>query len=185
MPSPTEKAASILRETARAGEPVPKDHGLPEGFVSFEHMYLLTYIQLADSKASVFLAMTSGALAYIFGRYGFAWLSFRDIGSHMVVLLVAMALLALSAAYAFAVIVPRLGNPVRSIIHFRSVVRLGSARDYADDIIATPRREMFEQQIAWCYDLARVCARKYRLLDMSLWLGVVGYGAFLAALTVL
>jgi hypothetical protein len=30
-----------------------------ENFISFEHLYLLTYMQLADAKAAVFMAITS------------------------------------------------------------------------------------------------------------------------------
>ena len=44
-----------------------------ETFVSFEHEYLLAYMQLADAKAAVFMAITSGAIAYIVGHYGLGW----------------------------------------------------------------------------------------------------------------
>jgi hypothetical protein len=40
-----------------------------EPFPAFEHVYLLTYVQLADAKAAVFLAMAS-AIAYLAARYG-------------------------------------------------------------------------------------------------------------------
>ena len=44
---------------------------------------------------------------------------------------------------------------------------------------------MFEEQIAYCYELARICARKYQLLDRSLWVGVVGYAVLLTTLILL
>jgi hypothetical protein len=34
-----------------------------ETFISFEHAYLLAYMQLADAKAAVVMAITSGAIA--------------------------------------------------------------------------------------------------------------------------
>ena len=33
-----------------------------EAFPAFEHVYLLTYVQLADAKAAVFLAMATSAI---------------------------------------------------------------------------------------------------------------------------
>ena len=44
---------------------------------------------------------------------------------------------------------------------------------------------MFEAQTAYCYELARTCARKYRWLDRSLFTGVLGYAAFLVTLVFL
>jgi hypothetical protein len=35
---------------------------------------------------------------------------------------------------------------------------------------------------AYCYELARICTRKYRWLDRSLLSGVLGYGEFLVTM---
>lgn len=152
-----------------------------EAFTSFEHMYLLTYMQLADAKASVFMAITSGAIAYIVGHYGLGWIKLEHIRLHLILLPVSMTFLTFSAASAFAVIVPRIGEPT-GVIHFRAVAMRKSAADFASDVLTTSQSEMFEQQMSYCYELARICSRKYRWLDRSLWSGVLGYGSFLATL---
>lgn len=157
-----------------------------EVFPSFEHVYPLTYMQLADTKASVFLAMTTSAIAYLVGHYGLAWLNLENISKHLFLLSVSGTFLAISATCAFAVIVPRRpADSGRSIIHFDSVLRRTSDRHYADDVLALSRSDLFQEQLAYCFDLARICERKYRLLDRSLITGVLGYAAFLATLILL
>ena len=107
-----------------------------EAFPSFENVTLLAYMQLADSKASVFLAMTTSAIAYLIARFGLAWLKIEKFSWHPVLLYVSVALLAVSAAYAMAVIVPRLAGSHGSVVHFRSVSRRATHQLYADDVLA-------------------------------------------------
>lgn len=85
---------------------------------------------------------------------------------------------------AFSVIVPRIGD-ADGIIHFRAVAKRTSAKQFANDVLGTSESEMFEAQTAYCYELARTCARKYRWLDRSLFTGVLGYAAFLVTLVFL
>jgi len=155
-----------------------------EKFISFEHAYLLAYMQLADAKAAVFMAITSGAIAYIVGHYGLAWVNLQHIRLHLILLPVSTGLLTFGAGSAFSVIVPRIGD-ANGIIHFRAVAKRTSAKQFASDVLGTSETEMFEEQMAYCYELARICARKYRWLDRSLFAGVLGYAAFLVTLVFL
>jgi hypothetical protein len=167
---------------APADEP---DSRQVEGFPAFEQMHLLTYMQLADAKASVFLAITSGAIAYLVGHYGLGWLRLEDIGRHLVLLSLSTTTLAISASYSVAVIVPRVGTSPESIIHFRAIIRRPSAREYVDELLAKSQSEIFYEQAAYCHELARTCAKKYQLLDRSFFAGIIGYAAFLATLVLL
>jgi hypothetical protein len=164
-----------------SGPPQSQYH---ENFTSFEHMYLLAYMQLADAKAAVFMAITSGAIAYIVGHYGFGWLKLEDIRLHLILLPISTILLTFSAGSAFAVIVPRIGH-AGGIIHFRAVANRRSAKKFVSDVLATSQSQMFEEQMTYCYELARICTRKYRWLDRSLWSGVLGYAALLATMVFL
>jgi hypothetical protein len=161
--------------------PQRQDH---ENYISFEHMHLLTYMQLADAKAAVFMAITSGAIAYIVGHYGLTWVNFEHIRLHVILLPVSTILLTFAAGSAFAVIVPRIGEG-SGIIHFRAVAKRTSAKQFASDVLGTSQSEMFDEQMAYCYELARICTRKYRWLDRSLLSGVLGYAAFLVTLVFL
>jgi len=151
-------------------------------FPAFEQMHLLSYMNLADTKAAVFLAMSTSAIAYLVARYGLTWLKLENISRHIVLLPVAVIFLAISATYAVAVIVPRLVDPESSIIHFRAIARHKSNRRYVEDLLARTPAALFEEQMAYCYDLAVISRRKYQLLNRSLIAGVLGYATFLATL---
>lgn len=150
-----------------------------EAFPAFESMYLLSYMQLADAKASVLMAVTSSAIAYLFGHYRFTWFRGEHIGRPLVLLAATTIFLVISAAYAFAVIVPRLGDRRASLIHFRAVHEKASGQAYAAALMAISASDLFEQQATYCYDLAQTCARKYQLLGRSFFAAVLGYAAFL------
>jgi hypothetical protein len=106
-----------------------------DSFPGFEQIYLLTYVQLADAKAAVFLAMATSAIAYLAAKYGLTWLRLEDVAWHVALLSLSTALLGISAAHAFAVIVPRLPRSPTGIIYFQSVA-LSSRHQYANDVLA-------------------------------------------------
>jgi hypothetical protein len=133
-----------------------------EPFPAFEHVYLLTYVQLADAKAAVFLAMATSAIAYLAARYGLMWLKFTDTSLHIALLALTSALLAISAAHALAVIVPRLPETKASVIYFQAIAH-SSNQQYVNDVLA----------------------RKYPLLHRSLAIGILGYVAFIATVILL
>jgi hypothetical protein len=91
----------------------------------------------------------------------------EHIRLHLILLPVSTSLLTFAAGSAFSVIVPRIGD-AGGIIHFRAVAKQTSAKQFANDVLGTSESEMFEAQIAYCYELARICARKYRWLERSL-----------------
>jgi hypothetical protein len=57
-----------------------------------------------------------------------------------------------------------------------------SEEDYVRDVMHTSPEDLLRHQIASCYQLAKVCARKYRLLHRCLAFGAAGYVVFVAAL---
>ena len=77
------------------------------GITDFEQVHLISYMQLADAKAAVFLAIASGAVAYVASHYGLGWLHGEHFLGHSLLLSVTTLLLGASAAFAIAVIVPR------------------------------------------------------------------------------
>jgi hypothetical protein len=155
-----------------------------KAFPEFEHLYLLTNAQLADAKAAVFLALATSAIAYLAARYGVTWLKLADINLRMALLPLTSALLAISAADALAVIVPRFPEPQTGIISFQSIAH-STKQQYVNEVLARSPSEMFHEQLAYCGELARICTRKYQLLGRSLVMGLLGYVAFLATIILL
>ena len=128
--------------------------------------------------------MTTGAIAYLAGHYGLAWLRLEDVGLHIVLLSLSTGFLGISAADAFAVIVPRLPRSATGILYLESVARL-SSHEYSHEVLRRSSSEIFNDQLDYCRELARICAIKYKLLHRSLVTGILGYAAFLAALILL
>jgi hypothetical protein len=167
----TDPASAMTGETA-----------LRAGVTDFEQVHLISYMQLADAKASVFLAIASGAIAYIAGHYGVGWLHGEHFFGHSLLLSLTTFVLVLSAAFAIAVIVPRKSRRHRGIFFYHDIAQISSASHYADALLAKSDLEFFREQAAYCYGLAKICSRKYLLLNISLFLGIAGYAGFLALL---
>ena len=152
------------------------------GFPDFEQVHLISYMQLADAKAAVFLAIASGAIAYIAGHYGLGWLHEERFFGHSLLLSSTTLFLVASAVHAIAVIVPRRHRRRTGTIFYNHVVRSDSAAHYADSVLQMSEVDIFLEQMTYCHDLAKTCDRKYRLLNYSLVLGIIGYAMFLALL---
>jgi hypothetical protein len=155
---------------------------LRAGLTAFEQAHLISYMQLADAKASMFLAIASGAVAYIASHYGLGWLRGERFFEHSLLLSCTTLALVLSAAFAIAVIVPRKRQRHTGIFFYHDVARLASPSHYADALIERSDLELFREQAAYCYGLAKICNRKYLLLNISLVFGIAGYAGFLALL---
>src|SRR5262249_6467667 len=137
--SNTEEDSTDSNPTHRSDAEMGRHH---ESFPGFEQIYLLTYVQLADAKAAVFLAMASSAIAYLAANYGLTWLKLQAVTLQVVLLSLSIALLGISAAHSIAVIVPRLPRSPVGIIYFRSVALL-SCHQYAKDVLARSSSEIF------------------------------------------
>jgi hypothetical protein len=152
------------------------------GLADFEQVHLISYMQLADAKAAVFLAITSGAIAYIAGHYGLGWLHGEHFMGHSLLLTLTTLVLVGSAALSIAVIVPRKFGRRDSIIFYHEIAQLGTPALYLQALAEMSDAEIFNTKMAYCHSIAKICNRKYRLLNLSLIFGIVGYAMFLALL---
>ena len=157
--------------------------GMPwVGFPDFEQVHLISYMQLADAKASVFLAIASGTFAYIAGHYGLGWLREERFFGHSLLLSSTTLFLVASVANAIAVIVPRRSRRQTGTIFYHDVARSAGPTDYADGLLRMSEMEIFLEQMTYCHELAKICDRKYRFLNYSLILGLIGYAMFIGLL---
>lgn len=152
------------------------------GLADFEQVHLISYMQLADAKAAVFLAIASGAIAYIAGHYGLGWLHGERFMGHSLLLSSTTIALVVSAALSIAVIVPRRFGRRDSIIFYHEIAQIGSPALYLDALSEMSDAEIFRMKMAYCHTVAKICNRKYRLLNFSLISGIVGYAMFLVLL---
>lgn len=156
-------------------------------FASFHEDYVRHYIEFADAKAGVCLGLISAVLGYMASKDEVQALvldpaltiKFSIVAGMLITLL-------LSAAFAFAVIAPRLG-PVSGdgIIFFKEVSKRNSGEDYIREIASYSSSNLTIAQLRHCFDISTICSRKYRLLRMAIWLALPGLILALLAILLL
>lgn len=175
VPPEIQAAPAIAAATGGPGELVStnaaKLETIHNEFAEFHEGYISRYIELADTKAAWAFAIASGSIAYIVGSelpgflaipWSLRWISF----------IVTVALFLASATYSFLVIAPRLGSSGETVVYFEAVAKRKSADDYVKDVASKNEAELAEARLKHCYDISRICTRKYGFLRRAALLGV-------------
>ena len=87
---------------------------------------------------------------------------------------VAMAALSLGAFLALLVVIPRTSGSRRGFLFWEAVAEYESGRQYFDDLWRLSPPSLVQVKVEHCYEMAKVCRRKYRMLRYALWCGAVG-----------
>lgn len=151
-------------------------------FATFEHDYLIKHIIFADQKAAIWFAVISGSLLYFLeSGEALIWLR-EEVWNFTVFCAFFMTvLLVISAGCALYVILPRLtGNPV-GIIYWRASAFQEPLRQYVDKVVQKTEKELFDEKLSHCYELANICKTKYNVLAASMYAGAI---ALLLALVI-
>jgi hypothetical protein len=150
--------------------------GVTLDFARHTHEYIREYIQMADQKAAFVFATGSALLAFLYSNQASqAWLrNPLTWATKSFVSLIAMFGLAIAAALAVAVVVPRRRGSRRGFIFWESIVASGSSSAYANRVAGLAEAEIAREQLHHCYELAFVCQRKYNALARAMWAGAVG-----------
>lgn len=161
-------------ETNQSSPTLKKHH---TEFASFEEAYIARYIALADTKASFVFAGASAVLVYLFNKDEIRAIAKNPAWSPSCVLLyIGIWFLIIAAVYAFATIMPRLTTSGDGVVYFGSVASHSSARDYRSAVASMSESDFSTARITHCYDLARVCQRKYAALRRAMMSLPVGIG---------
>ena len=193
-PSPSRIPSEVLGKTISAGSPpeVAADSDAVDSatfsggdqesltrFAEETHQYIREYIRLADQKAAFFLGFSAALLSFLYSvNVSQRWLKSPTLWSWVdLVAFLAMVGLALAAILSFAVVIPRLKKSNRGIIFWDSIAQFSSSLQYLERVHRATPEELVRTKLEHCFDLARVCQRKYRLLGLSVWLGAVGAGS--------
>jgi hypothetical protein len=174
---------------SRPGKPTPaqprlgKFHG---EFAAFEEGYIRSYISLADTKGAWTFTISSALIAYLIGTES-ARRALLTPGWTVpyLILLTAVSLLTLSAFCSFLVVAPRLKSPSgEGIVFFGAVAIKPNAAGYISEVAAHDEDALTEARLKHCYDISRVCQRKYRWLKAAIWFGLPGVGLGLVRILV-
>lgn len=166
------------------GEANQKTEEARAKFAEETHQYIREYIRLADQKATFYFAGTTALLAFLYkANLMHLWLKaptqwvFADVLSFF-----ASAGLVVSALACIFVVKPNTKGSMRGIIFFRAIVQFQSGTDYSNEVMGKRVRELTEAKLCHAYDLSKVCASKYGMLNIVVIAGAVGVAAALALL---
>jgi hypothetical protein len=148
-------------------------------FSEFIHQYIREYIRAADQKATFFFAGSTALLAFLYrNNLSARWMKpIMQWNLLDVVSFVAMMALAVGALTAVFVVIPRTPGSRRGFIFWEAIAEYATAREYSDEVSSLSAATMSQVTAEHCFDLARVCRRKYKVLRCALWICAVGLAA--------
>lgn len=184
LPLPTgggETVAEKEQPVAPTGPVGPGDTESRASFAEFTHRYIREYIHLADQKATFFFTGATALLAFLY-KSGVSNRWLRPIIQWNIldtVAFISMIALAAGAFLTLMVVIPRTPGSRRGFIFWEAVAEYDSGRQYADELLTLSPATLFQIKTEHCFDLARVCRRKYKVLRIGIWVCAVGVAASL------
>lgn len=146
-------------------------------FSEFHEGYVSRHIQLADTKASWVFALVSALLVFMVTSDDVNRLYLTTYNNCIwtIFLYLIPSILLASAILAFLVISPNLQSPSgEGLVFFGSVAKQENSRTYLSKVSQLTDQELTSLRLQHCYDISKVCVRKYNFLKFSIWLGSVG-----------
>lgn len=145
-------------------------------FAESQQAYITTYIQLADTKCAWAFAVAAALVAFMLTNEDTSPLLSGPTGSLSRCLAVASTvLLILSSCAAFLGTAPRLfSSRSRNPFSFVTVASFSSAKAFRKALAVQDESSLTEARVEHNYDIAVVCARKYRRVRECFWLGGAG-----------
>jgi hypothetical protein len=139
------------------------------------------YIRLADQKAAFLFTAATALLAFLY-RAGVSARWLRPIMQWNVLDLaacVAMIGLAAGALLALLVVLPRTPGSRRGVLFWEAIAEYQNGREYSDELRLLSAGTLSQITSEHCFDLARVCRAKYKVLQAAIWTGALGLAASL------
>lgn len=182
LPMPSGAGETVTdkhQPTAPASPPSSGDADARERFAESAHQYVREYIRLADQKATFLFTGATALLAFLYKNDVSArWLKpVMQWNILDTVVFVAMTALALGVLLALLVVIPRTPGSRRGFLFWEAIAEYDSARQYSDELGLLSSATLFQVKTEHCFDLARVCRKKYRALRAAMWAGAVGLAA--------
>lgn len=179
-----------LVAAVRSGEPTSSSIKPPEAdvtqptkitefqwkFAEETHQYVREYIRQADLKAAFFFAGTTALIAFLYkAKLIQLWLKLPTQWRFLDMLSFVTTIgLAISVFACLVTVFPRLKGSKRGYVFFGAIAEFDSAKEYATDVLQRDIPQLMEAKLCHVYDLAKVCGRKYLVLQIGQWAGAIG-----------
>ncbi len=158
-----------------AGERLPIDSRSHAEFAGFHEGYVRHYITLADTKAAVIFGVASSLIAFLLAKKNVQdILATLPCGYKTVNVVIVAVLLTSGAAFAASVIAPRLSSSGEGLVYFGDVKKYLDSVSYAEMVERQGQGALARARLQHCYDISRVCWRKYVNLRRAFWLTLAG-----------
>ena len=174
-----ETATDKHQATAPGSPPSSADADARERFAESVHQYVREYIRFADQKATFLFTGATALLAFLYkNEVSVRWLKpVMQWNILDTVAFIAMMALALGVFLALLVVIPRTPGSRRGFLFWEAIAEYDSGRQYSDELRLLSSATLFQVKAEHCFDLARVCRSKYRVLRAAMWAGAVGLAA--------
>lgn len=140
------------------------------------HSYIREYISAADRKASFVFAIGAALLVYLYEKnLAVSWMKpINTWAPNEGLIFLAIFGLAISCLLSIIVVVPFLKGSKRGLVFWDSIAEFTTPAEFSEELLKVGDSQLTVEIIQHSYELARVCKRKYRLLNWSLRIGAVG-----------
>lgn len=184
LPTPSggsESPADRQQPAAPTSPAASGDAEARERFAEAVHQYVREYIRLADQKASFLFTGATALLAFLYkNQVSARWLKpLMQWNILDTVAFVAMTALALGVLLALLVVVPRTSGSRRGFLFWEAIAEYDTGRQYSDEVRLLSAATLSQVKAEHCFDLARLCRTKYKILRTAIWTGAVGLVASL------
>lgn len=138
---------------------------------------LIQNISMADHKAGILFTLVSAALLFLFTR-----IPATPAGIAGLFWVLVVVLLVTAAGCAFTAIFPHVSRQGDPLLFWGAIAEQPDRAAYVSEACAADNSELSRRKLAYCHDLARICARKYLLLRVAMASAAAGLLLFLALL---
>lgn len=157
-------------------EQVPANAAELTTFANDVHGYLRQNITWADQKAAFMFAGAAGFLAYLNSRNAFAFLrGDTPFQRPHVVLAAAAVCLLITAFAAFVTYWPRTKGMRAGLVFWGAIAKNESGAAYVERVLDKTATELTTAKLEHSYELARICERKFKWVDVGVRFGVAGF----------
>jgi hypothetical protein len=151
-----------------------------ERALEFVHGSALQHVVLADRKAGILFTLLSAALLFLLTRIPVMVWPPKPL---MIMWLVVVTLLLTATTLAFLVILPRVRVPkTPNVLFWGAIAKHPDADAYQRALCEVSSAELASGKAVHCFELSRICARKFQLLRAALLFAAAGLVLFLVML---
>lgn len=156
-------------------------------FNSLTKSYLLEMIKMADDKAKAAFGVSAALLVYLVNTPPDVIIDANTAPNWphafaVIIWILAALGFATTSALSFFVLLPRMNTAIKGLTFFASIAEWESPEAYAEEVGRRTRTSLDRNTAMHNFELSNVAVKKYRSLNLSMLIGVFGFGLLIVFL---